>query len=101
MGLWGYRHRRVAASANADGAISLCRRHNALFREKIPGSVDARSNCPILLLAYLAAHCGRQVLTVITQHGHPVLIMVAGLITAGMAVLIFFLVRKRKKRARG
>jgi len=53
------------------------------------------------LLAYLAAHYGHQVLTVITQHGHPVLIMVAGLITAGMAVLIFFLVRKRKKRARG
>ena len=53
------------------------------------------------LLAYLAAHYGRQVLTVITQHGHPVLITVAGLITAGMAVLIFSLVRKRKKRARG
>ena len=53
------------------------------------------------LLAYLAAHYGHQVLTVITQHGHPVLITVAGLITAGMAVLIFFLVRKRKKRARG
>jgi len=53
------------------------------------------------LLAYLAAHYGHQVLTVITQHGHPVLIMVAGLITAGMAVLIFSLVRKRKKRARG
>jgi membrane protein YqaA with SNARE-associated domain len=53
------------------------------------------------LLAYLAAHYGHQVLTVITQHGHPVLITVAGLITAGMAVLIFFLVRKHKKRARG
>lgn len=53
------------------------------------------------LLAYLAAHYGHQVLTVITQHGHPVLITVAGLITAGMAVLIFFLVRKRKRRARG
>jgi membrane protein DedA with SNARE-associated domain len=50
------------------------------------------------LLAYLAAHYGRQVLTVITQHAHPVVIAVVALIAAGMAVLLFFLVRKRKKR---
>jgi membrane protein YqaA with SNARE-associated domain len=49
------------------------------------------------LLAFLGARYGRQVLTVISQHGHPVLIAAIGLITTGMAVLIFILVRKRKK----
>jgi membrane protein YqaA with SNARE-associated domain len=52
------------------------------------------------LLAFLAAHYGRQVLTIISQHGHPVLIAVIGLITAAVAALIFILVRKRKKRSR-
>jgi membrane protein DedA with SNARE-associated domain len=52
------------------------------------------------LLAYLAAHYGRKVLTVITQHAHPVVIAVASLIAVGMAVLMLFLVRKRKKRDR-
>ena len=51
------------------------------------------------LLAFLAARYGRQMLTVISQHGHPVLIAVIGLITAVMAALIFILVSKRKKRA--
>ena len=53
------------------------------------------------LLAYLAAHYGRQMLTAIGQHGHPVLITVVGLITAGTVVLIFFIARKRNKRAHG
>jgi membrane protein YqaA with SNARE-associated domain len=51
------------------------------------------------LLAFLAARYGRQMLTVISQHGHPVLIAVIGLITAAMAALIFILASKRKKRA--
>lgn len=50
------------------------------------------------LLAILAARYGRQMLTVISQHGHPVLIAVIGLIAATMAALIFILVSKRKKR---
>ena len=49
------------------------------------------------LLAFLAARYGRRVLTVISQHGHPVLIAVIGLIAAAMAALIFILVSKRKK----
>jgi membrane protein YqaA with SNARE-associated domain len=49
------------------------------------------------LLAFLAARYGRQVLTVVSQHGHPVLIAVIGLIAAAMAGLIFILVNKRKK----
>jgi membrane protein YqaA with SNARE-associated domain len=49
------------------------------------------------LLAFLAARYGRHVLTVISQHGHPVLIVVIGLIAAAMAALIFILVSKRKK----
>jgi membrane protein YqaA with SNARE-associated domain len=52
------------------------------------------------LLAFLAARFGRQVLRVISQHGHPVLIAVIGLIAAAMAALIFILVSKRKKQAR-
>jgi membrane protein YqaA with SNARE-associated domain len=51
------------------------------------------------LLAFLAARYGRQVLTVISQHGHPVLFTVIALIAAALVVLIFLLVRKRKKRA--
>jgi membrane protein YqaA with SNARE-associated domain len=52
------------------------------------------------LLAFLAARYGRKVLTVISQHGHPVLLAVVGLIAAAMAVLIFILVRKHKKQKR-
>jgi len=51
------------------------------------------------LLAFLAVHYGRRVVTVILQHGHPVLIAVIALIAAAIAALIFILVRKRKKRA--
>jgi membrane protein YqaA with SNARE-associated domain len=50
------------------------------------------------LLAFLAARYGRHVLAVISQHGHPVLIAVIGLIAAAMAALNFIFVRKRKKR---
>jgi membrane protein YqaA with SNARE-associated domain len=52
------------------------------------------------LLAFLAARYGRQVLRVISQHGHPVLIAVIGLIAAAIAALIFILVSKRKKQTR-
>lgn len=52
------------------------------------------------ILAFLAARYGRKVLTVISQHGHPVLIAVIGVIAAAMAALIFILVSKRKKQAR-
>jgi membrane protein YqaA with SNARE-associated domain len=52
------------------------------------------------LLAFLAARYGRKVLTVISQHGHPVLLTVIALIAAATAVAIFLLVRKNKKRAR-
>ena len=52
------------------------------------------------ILAFLAARYGRHVLTIISQHGHPVLIAVIGLIVAAMAALISILVSKRKKQAR-
>lgn len=51
------------------------------------------------LLAFLAARYGRHVVTVILQHGHPVLIVVIGLIAAAVATLVFLFVSKRKKRA--
>lgn len=49
------------------------------------------------LLAYLAARYGRHVLAIITQHVHPALIAVIGLIAAAMALVIYLLVRKRKR----
>jgi membrane protein YqaA with SNARE-associated domain len=52
------------------------------------------------LLAYLGARYGRQVLKVISQYGHPVLIAVMGLVAAALAALTFILVSKRKKPAR-
>jgi membrane protein YqaA with SNARE-associated domain len=52
------------------------------------------------LLAFLAARYGRLVLTVISQHGHPVLIAVIGLIAVAMAALILILGGKRKKQTR-
>src|SRR4030095_11765743 len=53
------------------------------------------------LLAFLAAHYGRQVLTVMSQLGHPVLIAVIALIAAATAALLIILVRKRNKRGSG
>jgi len=52
------------------------------------------------LLAFLGARYGRHVLTAISQHGHPVLISVVGLIAAAVAALIFHLANKNKKKAR-
>jgi len=49
------------------------------------------------LLAFLAARYGRQMLTVISKHGHPVLFAVIGLIAAAMVALLFVVVTKRRK----
>jgi membrane protein DedA with SNARE-associated domain len=49
-------------------------------------------------LAFLAAHYGRQVLSVMSQLGHPVFIVVIALIAAAIAALIIILVRKHNKR---
>ena len=49
-------------------------------------------------LAFLAAQYGRQVPTVMSQLGHPVLITVIGLIAAAIAALIFILVRNHNNR---
>src|SRR6266446_6264421 len=52
------------------------------------------------LLAFLAAHYGRQMLTtVMSRLGHPVLIAIIGLIAAAIAAFIFILLRKRNTRA--
>lgn len=51
------------------------------------------------LLAFLAARYGRKVLTVISQHGHPVLIAVIALIAAAIGAAIVLLAQKNKKRA--
>ena len=51
------------------------------------------------LLAFLAAHYGRRVVTIILQHGHPVVVAAIVLIAAAIVALIFILVGKHKKRA--
>ncbi len=51
------------------------------------------------ILALLAARYGRKVLTVISQHGHPVLIAVIGLIVTAILVFVVILASKRKKHA--
>jgi membrane protein YqaA with SNARE-associated domain len=52
------------------------------------------------LLAFLAAHFGRHMLTTImSQLGHPVLIAVIGLIAAAIAALVFIRLREHTKRA--
>jgi membrane protein YqaA with SNARE-associated domain len=52
------------------------------------------------VLALLAAHYGRHVLRIISQHGHIVLIVAISLIVASLGTaFIFILVSKRKKRA--
>ena len=52
------------------------------------------------LLAFLAAHYGRPMLTtVMSRLEHPVLIAIIGLIAAAIAAFIFILLRKRNTRA--
>jgi membrane protein YqaA with SNARE-associated domain len=53
------------------------------------------------LLAFLAARYGRKVLTVLLQHGHPVIIVFITLIATVMAVVVFLLLRKRENRTHG
>ena len=49
------------------------------------------------LLAFLGAHYGRHVLTLIVKHEHQALIVAVGLIAAAVAAVIYVLVSKRKK----
>src|ERR1700676_4666301 len=48
MGLWSYRHRRLAATASAHDSVALRRGRNAIFRETFSPRTDARPNCPVL-----------------------------------------------------
>jgi membrane protein YqaA with SNARE-associated domain len=50
------------------------------------------------LLAFLAARYGRQILAFISQHAHPALFIVVGLIATVAAVLFFVFVGKRQER---
>jgi membrane protein YqaA with SNARE-associated domain len=52
------------------------------------------------LLAFLAARYGRQMLKFISQHGHPVLLAVIGLIAAVVLVLVVIFAGKRQKHAK-
>jgi len=50
------------------------------------------------LLAFLAARYGRQILVFISQHGHPALLIVVGLIATAAVVLFVMFVGKRQRR---
>jgi membrane protein YqaA with SNARE-associated domain len=50
------------------------------------------------LLAFLAARYGRQILAFISQHAHPALFIVVGLIATAAAILFVVLVGKRQER---
>lgn len=52
------------------------------------------------LLAFLAARYGRQMLKFISQHGHPVVLAVIGLIVALVLVLVVIFAGKRQKHAK-
>ena len=51
------------------------------------------------LLAYLAARYGRQILAFISQHGHPALLLIAGLIATVAVVLFVLFAGKRQRRS--
>lgn len=51
------------------------------------------------LLAFLAARYGRHVLAFISQHGHPVVLVMIGLIAIAVVVLLYFVLGKRQERA--
>jgi membrane protein YqaA with SNARE-associated domain len=50
------------------------------------------------LLTFLAAHYGRQVLSVISRYKHPVIVATMALTIAGAAALLFYFVVIRKKK---
>lgn len=50
------------------------------------------------LPAFMAARYGRQMLAFISQHGHPALLIVVGLIATAAAVLFVIFVGKRQER---
>ncbi len=49
------------------------------------------------LLAFLAARYGRKIIRLLSQHGHPALWVVVGLIVTVAAVLVVFIARKRQR----
>jgi membrane protein YqaA with SNARE-associated domain len=53
------------------------------------------------ILAFLAARYGRQIIALISQYGHPVLLIVVGLIATGAVVLFVIFAGKRQQNPRG
>ena len=52
------------------------------------------------LLAFLAARYGRHIIAFITQHGHPALLAMIGVIGGVALVLLYFVFGKRQRRAK-
>jgi membrane protein YqaA with SNARE-associated domain len=52
------------------------------------------------ILAFLAARYGRQVLKLISQNGHPALILAIALSAAAIGGLVYFVIRKPNKKTR-
>ena len=100
MGLWSHRHRCLAAAASAHGSICLAAGAMQYSVGKFLVALTAGRIVRYSLLAFLAAHYGRQMLTtVMSRLGHPVLIAIIGLIAAAIGAFIFILLKKRNMTA--
>ena len=52
------------------------------------------------ILGFLSARYGRRMLSYFSQHGHPFLVTVIGIVLVAVAALLFYFARKRKRRRR-
>jgi membrane protein YqaA with SNARE-associated domain len=99
---WGLSHRDrcLAATASAHGSIFFAAGAMQYSEGKFLLALTVGRIVRYSLLAFLAAHYGRQMLTtVMSQLGHPVLIAVIGMTAAAIAALIFMRSKKHSKRA--
>jgi membrane protein YqaA with SNARE-associated domain len=53
-----------------------------------------------MILGFLSARYGRRMLTYFSQHGHPVLVTVIGVVAVASAALYFYFAGRRKRRLR-
>ena len=90
LGLWGYRHRCLAATPVPMVPFLFAAGEMQYSVGKFLVALAVGRVVRYSFLAFLAAHYGRQVLTVMSQLGHPVLITVSALIAAAIALSFSF-----------
>ena len=91
------RSSRPLASASADGPIRPCRGRHEYPVRKFLFALTMGRFARYTLLAFLAARYGRKIIRLMSQHGHPALWVVVGLIVTVAAVLVVFIARKRQR----